>query len=78
MKHSTGRRGEWGSRRSATGSGLRGCWPRKGHELWIGDAAQIPRLVVRQQKTDRGDARHILDLLLEGRFPRIWVPSTEI
>ena len=27
-----------------------------GHELWIGDAAQIRRLVVRKQKTDRRDA----------------------
>jgi transposase len=46
-----------------------------GHELWIGDAAQIRRLVVRQQKTDRRDAKHILDLLLDKRFPRLWVPS---
>ncbi len=49
-----------------------------GQELWIGDAAQIRRLVVRQQKTDRRDAKHILDLLLDGRFPRIWVPSVEM
>ena len=48
------------------------------HELWIGDAAQIRRLVVRQQKTDRRDARHLLDLLLDGRFPRLWVPSAEM
>jgi transposase len=50
----------------------------QGHELWIGDAAQIRRLVVRAQKTDRRDARHILDLLLDGRFPRLWVPSVEM
>ena len=49
-----------------------------GHELWIGDAAQIRRLVVRQQKTDRRDAQHILNLLLDGRFPRLWVPSVEM
>ena len=49
-----------------------------GHELWIGDAAQIRRLVVRLQKTDRRDAKHILDLLLDGRFPRLWVPSTQM
>jgi len=49
-----------------------------GHELWIGDAAQIRRLVVRQQKTDRRDAKHILDLLLDGRFPRLWVPSPQM
>ena len=44
-----------------------------GHELWIGDAAQIRARVVRQQKTDRNDALHLLDLLLTGHksgFPR--------
>jgi transposase len=30
---------------------------------------------VRRQKTDRRDAGHILRLLVEKRFPRIWVPS---
>ncbi len=50
----------------------------QGHELWIGDAAQIRRLVVRQQKTDRRDAKHLLELLVDGRFPRIWVPSPEM
>src|ERR1700675_5130452 len=49
-----------------------------GHELWIGDAARIRRLVVREQKTDRRDAQHILDLLVDGRFPRLWVPSQQI
>lgn len=49
-----------------------------GIELWIGDAAQIRRLVVRKQKTDRRDARHILRLLVEERFPRLWVPSAEM
>src|ERR1700689_9310 len=49
-----------------------------GEELWIGDAAQIRRLVVRRQKTDRRDARHILQLLSDERFPRLWVPSVAI
>ena len=44
-------------------------------ELWIGDAAEIRSKRVRKQKTDREDARLILRLLLEDRFPRIWVPS---
>jgi transposase len=48
---------------------------RLGHELWIGDGAQIRASYVRRQKTDRRDAGHILTLLLEKRFPRIWVPS---
>jgi transposase len=33
---------------------------RLGHEVWIGDAAQIRASYVRKQKTDKRDARHIL------------------
>jgi len=47
------------------------------HELWVGDAAQIRAAMVRKQKTDSRDARHILDLLLRNKFPRIWIPSPE-
>ena len=46
-----------------------------GHELWIGDAAQIRAAMVRKQKTDARDAAHILEMLLSGRFPRIWRPT---
>lgn len=48
-----------------------------GFELWLGDAAEIRAKVVRKQKTDRRDAAHLLQLMLEDRFPRIWVPSLE-
>jgi transposase len=48
-----------------------------GYELWIGDAAQITAMRVRKQKTDRQDATFLLKLLLEDRFPRVWVPSPE-
>jgi len=48
-----------------------------GHEVWIGDAAQIRASYVRKQKTDRREAAHILKLLVEGRFPRLWMPSAE-
>jgi len=48
-----------------------------GHELWVGDAARIRAQVVRQQKTDRNDAAHLLELLRTDRFPRLWVPSLE-
>jgi transposase len=51
---------------------------RLGHEVWVGDAAQIRASYVRKQKTDRRDAGHILKLLMEGRFPRIWVPEAEM
>ena len=46
-------------------------------ELWIGDAAEIRTKRVRKQKTDRQDAQLILRLMLEDRFPQIWVPSWE-
>ena len=48
-----------------------------GHELWIGDAAEIRAASVRHQKTDIRDARLILQLLDDGRFPRLWLPSAE-
>src|SRR6059058_2579977 len=48
-----------------------------GFEVWIGDAAEIKRQRVRKQKTDREDARLMRKLLLEDRFPQIWVPSPE-
>ena len=61
----------------ATG-GLR--WFRKlmhelGHELLLGDASAIRASSPRKQKTDMRDARHMLRLLVENRFPAIWQPS---
>jgi transposase len=34
-------------------------------------------LRVKKQKTDRKDAQLLLTLMMEDRFPRIWVPSPE-
>jgi transposase len=48
-----------------------------GHEVWVGDAARISAKQVRQQRTDRRDAIHILDLLMKDDFPRIWTPSKQ-
>ena len=48
-----------------------------GHDVWVGDAARIRASDPRQQKHDRRDAALLLKLLLEGRFPRIWIPSGE-
>jgi transposase len=48
-----------------------------GFELWIGDPAQIKAKRVRKQKADRQDAQLILTLLIENRFPKVWVPSLE-
>lgn len=46
-----------------------------GHELWLGDAAKIRAMETRKQKFDDRDALLILQLLMEGRFPRLWVPT---
>src|ERR1039458_6313441 len=48
-----------------------------GFEKWIGDPAEIKTKRVRKQKTARQDAQLLLKLLLENRFPLIWVPSPE-
>jgi len=46
-------------------------------ELWIGDPAEIRAKRVRKQRNDGFDAQHILKLMVEGTFPRIWVPTAE-
>jgi len=48
-----------------------------GVELRLGDAAKIRALEVRKQKTDQRDAQLLLQLLLEDRFPRVWVPTLQ-
>lgn len=50
---------------------------RLGHQVQVGDAAKIRASYVRKQKTDKRDAAHILQLLMEGKFPRIWTPTAE-
>ena len=46
-------------------------------EAWIGDPAQIRAKRVRKQKNDRRDAEHLLKLMLENHFPRLWVPTPQ-
>ena len=46
-------------------------------DLWIGDPAEIEAKRVKKRKTDREDARLLLRLMREDRFPQIWVPSPE-
>jgi len=48
-----------------------------GHQLVVGDAAKIRAKETRKQKHDRRDAEHILNLLVKGDFPKIWLPSAE-
>jgi len=48
-----------------------------GQELWIGNPSEIRAMAPRKQKTDARDAEHLLRLLEQDRFPRIWVPTPE-
>lgn len=43
----------------------------------VGHPAKIREAETRKQKHDRRDARLLLKLLVEDRFPSIWMPSTE-
>src|SRR6201998_584167 len=46
-------------------------------ECRVGHPAKIRRTETRKQKHDRRDARLLLTLLAENRFPTIWMPSSE-
>jgi transposase len=49
-----------------------------GIECRVGHPAKIRQAETRKQKHDRRDARLLLQLLAENRFPTIWMPSTEL
>jgi transposase len=49
-----------------------------GIECRVGHPAQIRAAEPRKQKHDRRDADLILKLLMEDRFPSIWLPSKEL
>src|SRR5262249_45889513 len=46
-------------------------------EMWVGDPIKIRAAAARKAKTDKKDAELLLRLLLENRFPRIWMPTAE-
>jgi transposase len=48
-----------------------------GFELWVADPMKVRAAAARKAKTDKRDAELLLRLLLEDRFPRIWVPTME-
>ena len=48
-----------------------------GHEFLLGDASAIHASAPREQRTDKRDARHILKMLVEDRFPAVWQPAAE-
>jgi transposase len=49
-----------------------------GVECRVGHPAAIRKAEARRQKHDRRDAALLLRLLVEDRFPAIWLPSTEL
>jgi len=49
-----------------------------GIECQVGHPAEIRAAEPRKQKHDRRDADLILKLLVENRFPTIWMPSPEV
>jgi transposase len=49
-----------------------------GIDCQVGDAAKIRAAEPRKQKHDRRGAELILKLLVEKRFPAIWLPSKEL
>ncbi len=48
-----------------------------GIDCQVGHPANIRKAETRKQKHDRRDAALLLKLLVENRFPSIWMPSTE-
>ena len=49
-----------------------------GIECLVGHPAEIRAAEPRKQKHDRRDADLLLSLLIEGRFPAIWLPTKEL
>jgi transposase len=48
-----------------------------GFELWVGDPVKVRAAAAGKAKTDKKDAELLLRLLVEERFPRIWVATVE-
>jgi len=48
-----------------------------GIEMWVGDPVKVRAAAAKKAKTDKQDAALLLRLLLENRFPRIWIPTVE-
>jgi transposase len=73
----TGRRVRIGVEATGNFRWFRQLLEQLGHEFVLGDASAIRAAETRKQKTDKRDARHILKLLVEDRFPDVWQPSAD-
>ena len=73
----TGRRVRIGAEATGNFRWFRQLMQELGHEFLLGDPSAIRAASPRRQKTDKRDARHILNMLVEDRFPAVWQPSVE-
>jgi transposase len=73
----TGRQVRIGAEATGNFRWFRQLMQELGHEFLLGDASAIRAACPRRQKTDKRDARHILTLLVEDRFPVVWQPPVE-
>jgi transposase len=71
------RRCVWEWKPAGTHAGSNDCWLSCSLSCGLETRPRSRTKRVRKQKTDRQDAQLILRLLLEDRFPQIWVPSWE-
>jgi len=71
-----GRQG-WGSRRRVTRAGLRRCFRSCGTSWWWARRARSARSGRASRSTTGGDAEDLLNLLLRGDFPKVWLPPPE-
>jgi len=48
-----------------------------GFQMWAGDPTKVRAAAAHKAKTDKRDADLLLQLLMENRFPQIWIPTAE-
>jgi transposase len=73
----SGRRVRIGAEATGNFRWFRQLMQELGHEFLLGDPSAIRAASPRRQKTDKRDARHILNMLVEDRFPVVWQPPAE-
>ena len=56
-------------------SGSSACWPNSGMNSGSATRARFGRAWCGNRRRTERDAAHLLDLLLQKRFPCIWIPS---
>src|SRR5215207_10013018 len=65
-------------RRRAGGSSSRSCAPSAPRCIWPSRPKRARRGPKRRARTDRADARHLRELMLDGRVPESWIPPEHI